>query len=467
QQVLTIPLTCHVLHAVTKLKNIWIECARRTITANDIFEPTFDLTCMSVFALERVATAPRRFFALVRAAQSGGLHPSRRRTLPIGSSPASPDSYKQVRLVPGGRFLLARSQERFFVFDLSHAPARTLHSALLTRLLDIPAPDVAYVTLEDCYPGAEESSLRIVFTLFRDGEQERLPRFYLMEAFFRRRNDENCVEWPNYDVDIELVAQLSPLVPLNSRPLICFLCDSTAVIHTDVDIIVWDFSLQMVACWRVDSRLEQTIRVVHVAHGQALCALRNIVITYPVPPFCDAYAKGSWDHTSLQLHEVVLSLSESNCAWITARPWHTATSASSNLLALDHFSRTTGLTRYVVDSPASTSGEGHTMPAVHGRWRDRSMCFDRASAWMPMRGYSVVEGGRAVCPYVRTPWGFHVGLLAYGGPYSEAAEVRVSGVESFDRWDACPASGRYCYIDVKDTRTIVVCDCLADSLTAN
>ena len=74
---------------------------------------------------------------------------------------------------------------------------------------------------------------------------------------------------------------------------------------------------------------------------------------------------------------------------------------------------------------------------------------------------SIIESEGAVCPCVRAPWGFNVGLLASGGSPAGSVEVKLDGVESFDGWDVCPASARVVCIGRREPHCVVVYDFLA------
>ena len=154
--------------------------------------------------------------------------------------------------------------------------------------------------------------------------------------------------------------------------------------------------------------------------------------------------------------------------------------------AFDRFAGSSGLSRYAVGPSATieTSHNDRSAPTMRDRWQDSHICFDYTCAWMPVRGFSVVGCGDlsavdgagssvagsdnsvvetegAVCPCVRAPWGFNVGLLAYGGSPAGSVEVKLDGVESFDGWDVCPASARVVCIGRREPHCVVVYDFLA------
>ena len=58
------------------------------------------------------------------------------------------------------------------------------------------------------------------------------------------------------------MAQLSPLISLDSRPYVAVTANALITIRTDIDIIVWNPAEDTVAYWRVDPLLERTLRAV-------------------------------------------------------------------------------------------------------------------------------------------------------------------------------------------------------------
>ncbi|TRM70485.1 hypothetical protein BD626DRAFT_29524 [Schizophyllum amplum] len=91
---------------------------------------TYDLNNMSLTMLEHTATAPSRFLHLLRKHDTAGggphgtLYPMARQSLTLrlpmrpGMVPVKGDHFKDMLLVPGGRFLLATSQKHFHIWDL-------------------------------------------------------------------------------------------------------------------------------------------------------------------------------------------------------------------------------------------------------------------------------------------------------------------------------------------------------------
>ncbi|KAL1673650.1 hypothetical protein EV122DRAFT_294013 [Schizophyllum commune] len=483
QDVWAVRKTCRALYAVSKLKCIWIARVRHMCATNHVFIPTFDLPSMSVAALERAATAPQRFFRLIKASGGGSkLYPVRRGTLSLaqdGNAVPGFDSFRQIRLVPGGRFMLARTRTEFQIWDLEMPAGHSgvLYSASLKDLLDVPEAALTHINMEDCYRGSEETSLRIIFTQCCDRDSSRYWRFLLIQAdFVRQEATTDNSERPSLEVDAKTVAQLSPLVPLDSRPYVGSAANALITIRTDVDIMIWNPAEDTVAYWRIDPLLERTLRAVHFTREHAFCIFRDIVTVSSIPPFLDAHSKESWIPTSTHPYETALNLRSENCAWLTPRPWHTTNKDSSTAReelpmthAFDRFAGSSGLSRYAV-GPSATVETSHTdrsAPTVRDRWQDSNICFDYTCAWMPVRGFSVVrynpvvESEGAVCPCVRAPWGFNVGLLAYGGSPAGSVEVKLNGVESFDGWDVCPASARVVCIDRREPHCVVVYDFLA------
>ncbi|KAL1751962.1 hypothetical protein FB107DRAFT_293516 [Schizophyllum commune] len=71
EDIISLRQTCKTLKAVTNHRTVWTAALERTCFANKIFGPTFDVSSMSLEALERAATAPFRFFRLLTRKERG------------------------------------------------------------------------------------------------------------------------------------------------------------------------------------------------------------------------------------------------------------------------------------------------------------------------------------------------------------------------------------------------------------
>ncbi|KAI4521248.1 hypothetical protein K525DRAFT_201726 [Schizophyllum commune Loenen D] len=71
EDIISLRQTCKTLKAVTNHRAVWTAALERTCFANKIFGPTFDVSSMSLEALERAATAPFRFFRLLTRKERG------------------------------------------------------------------------------------------------------------------------------------------------------------------------------------------------------------------------------------------------------------------------------------------------------------------------------------------------------------------------------------------------------------
>ena len=125
--------TCKALYPLTRDRSVWAHAVRKMCSERALFAPTYDLTQTSRLHLEHAATAPRRFFKLLMNIGSLDLqdaqkvHAISKRLLELRlprSRAANfglnvrENAFREFHLLPGGRFLLARSSESVHFWDL-------------------------------------------------------------------------------------------------------------------------------------------------------------------------------------------------------------------------------------------------------------------------------------------------------------------------------------------------------------
>lgn len=119
--------TCQALANGTKTRAIWTTAVRQMCTRNMVFLASYDLDAMPLEMLEHTATAPARTMRLLRrhsaidSSQLPQLSPMTKQLLSLrlpGVSLPDDDHIQAIRLVPGGRFLLALSTLHFHIWDL-------------------------------------------------------------------------------------------------------------------------------------------------------------------------------------------------------------------------------------------------------------------------------------------------------------------------------------------------------------
>ncbi|KAI4526787.1 hypothetical protein K525DRAFT_188364 [Schizophyllum commune Loenen D] len=131
--ILSLRKTCKALYPITRDRSVWVHAVRKMCTERALFAPTYDLIQTSRLRLEHAATAPRRFFELLMNSGSldlqdaQKLHAISKRLLELRlprSSAANlgfnarENTFREFHLLPGGRFLLARSSESVHFWDL-------------------------------------------------------------------------------------------------------------------------------------------------------------------------------------------------------------------------------------------------------------------------------------------------------------------------------------------------------------
>ncbi|KAL1665584.1 hypothetical protein GGF50DRAFT_52419, partial [Schizophyllum commune] len=173
--------TCKALASTSKARAIWTTAVRRMCTRNGIFRATHDLDAMSLLELEHAATAPSRFIRLMRKydlvadTTDERLSPMAKQLLHLrlpgkpGAVPAHSDSFQDIHLVPGGRFLFTLSQDYFHIWDLgrnaySGLKPLPLYVKAIEDILDIQSDRVRLPATLLLYHA--EAADRIIFSIY-------------------------------------------------------------------------------------------------------------------------------------------------------------------------------------------------------------------------------------------------------------------------------------------------------------
>ncbi|KAJ7645087.1 hypothetical protein DFH06DRAFT_954683, partial [Mycena polygramma] len=102
---------------VTRERSVWIDSLRRACIKHDIYTPSFPLAEMSLDELEHAATACGRFSSRLRHKffEDCTVWPHHIRSL----EPAGQE-FENLRLIPGGRFLLTSHERTIQLWDLGN-----------------------------------------------------------------------------------------------------------------------------------------------------------------------------------------------------------------------------------------------------------------------------------------------------------------------------------------------------------
>ncbi|PPR06722.1 hypothetical protein CVT24_013042 [Panaeolus cyanescens] len=117
---------CKLLHDVGEQNTVWGGIVRQVRERNVAYP--FNLLSHSshTTTLRHEATAPARFFNLLKKSQHDGyvLKPKSHRF--VVARPG--EQFRTLRLIPGGQILVTASSNGLKLWDLAYAPARLLHA---------------------------------------------------------------------------------------------------------------------------------------------------------------------------------------------------------------------------------------------------------------------------------------------------------------------------------------------------
>ncbi|KAJ7289281.1 hypothetical protein C8J57DRAFT_428993 [Mycena rebaudengoi] len=113
---------------------VWIDAARRICIRHEIYLASFLFTDMALNELEHIAMAPRRFASRLRREFSDPecprVAPHHSRTLASIDDPT--EELENMRLIPGGRFLVTTSRCKVRLWDLGIGPIPLDRAAPIT-----------------------------------------------------------------------------------------------------------------------------------------------------------------------------------------------------------------------------------------------------------------------------------------------------------------------------------------------
>ncbi|KAL1694618.1 hypothetical protein GGG16DRAFT_46695, partial [Schizophyllum commune] len=123
--VLALQSTCTYFRDAEVRRKAWQDALRRVIQENDVFPATFAVKNMSTAELAHAALAPSRFCHLIK---QNGTMKSSHSNIPLMNPVAKYTVTHQlfrhgkhkIKLLPGGRFLLAWDQHILQVYDLGY-----------------------------------------------------------------------------------------------------------------------------------------------------------------------------------------------------------------------------------------------------------------------------------------------------------------------------------------------------------
>ncbi|KAJ7193547.1 hypothetical protein GGX14DRAFT_588511, partial [Mycena pura] len=122
-------------YGITCERSVWIGSLRQACVLHDVYHPSFPMEAMSLNELEHAATAYRRFSRRLRHefSQRSSVAPHSLRLL----EPSGPgEEFDNLRLVPGGRFLLSSNRSMLRLWDVGTGLAAPVNNPIASRNID-------------------------------------------------------------------------------------------------------------------------------------------------------------------------------------------------------------------------------------------------------------------------------------------------------------------------------------------
>uniref|UniRef100_D8QEX9 Expressed protein n=1 Tax=Schizophyllum commune (strain H4-8 / FGSC 9210) TaxID=578458 RepID=D8QEX9_SCHCM len=517
EDIISLRQTCKTLQAATNHRAAWTAALERTGFANKIFGPTFDVSSMSLEALERAATAPFRFFRLLtrkgRIGEDieefedrmdrlygeilGGKMPrysplesekemtpfrTHRLRLPplpaelaamLANQPVMPqptntrkpskkgkapppapskeDEFRNVLLIPGGRFLLTCSRLFIHIWDLKGASSKVpLFSMQIKDILGLSAhPEALNYTFElkECTRTSQANSFRFIAAM--------TPLPSLGRPQVKKLHPGG--------VEVRVVRRLG--YDAEDTPRIHIVSDAVVAFSAKKVVALWNFTNNTAAAWEAfDSN---TVIGMHLTptHILTITEMGDLAINrWPAFAPCPPNALPTFVEPKCDYY-LSIYRGDISATYAAPRPWFYEPHASPTF---DSFGDER-ISRWTLECIVSNYGKKTTlppiMPAVHGVVKTKGFSLEGENfEGRVCATYSPsVDGSHVVLPYDQ---GGVIGYAAYAfedtGDDAGANKPLAYGtltpedgtgagsrlkMTTSDSFSLCPASGRLCRIE--------------------
>ncbi|KAL1758174.1 hypothetical protein FB107DRAFT_272216 [Schizophyllum commune] len=280
--IVSVRLTCKGMVNVTRTRSVWLDALKRVCLSYAIPFVTYDFPSMTVGELEYAATMPDRFRYAGRGKKSLRYHilrPLKERRIPIRTADFGPqgwevDELESLAIVPGGRFVLARTLDTLLLWDLhsdSNKPCLARYGLIEDAFDGRFAWKDAYMSCSDLWYDPANSKMRFVLDAYNNG----LPN----------ESEYSCGSIA-YELDLASTPpQLNMLNYLWGSSTLSFAGRSgNRVIYNGgmIDKIgVWDFEHNTAAAWQDTSQMPPVATEYHVVDNDWKTRLK----AYEIPPF--------------------------------------------------------------------------------------------------------------------------------------------------------------------------------------
>lgn len=285
--IISVRLTCKTLSGSTEARIVWLDALKRVCLSHGIPFVTYDFDRMPREELEYAASAPDRFLHIGHRAMLSPSHtllPLKSRRIPIRLPDCGPsggwedDELERVKLLPGGRFVLGRTEDLLLLWDLASGerPCLAVHGTID----GVPGLNLAWadaaVDLEDIVHYPATSKIRLVVNAYESGSE-----------YDVNGNKAACIV---YELNLsESPPTMDMLGYLKGAGCASFGASGSRVLFESHDIprIVgaWDYERGTVACWIIDGEgMHPDMTAVtdyHVVYG---IRHKHCVIAYNLPP---------------------------------------------------------------------------------------------------------------------------------------------------------------------------------------
>ncbi|KAJ3547248.1 hypothetical protein NMY22_g1721 [Coprinellus aureogranulatus] len=293
----TFRVTCQALRGTISQKDVWKPALKATCAKHRLFEPSFPMQLMSVDELRRSAMGPMRWYRMCAS-----LTDEKRILEPRSDTfvQSFTDLYgrhgRQLHLVSGGRYMLARASEQITLWDLG-CPY-TQHSKHL--LLDTVRFEGPQHVADVSNPVIEKSNF-LRFTARVEMKTHMLgDRLQVYEV--GPLPEDGRIRLLN---ELEIPTNITTTRPVRAEKIfdhdcVAFLADRG--INLGHCVVVWNFATSLMASWRCAAKHYggYVIQIV-IWRNMVISMEESRIVGWPMPPLLEECGRHSSTNIAMSL----------------------------------------------------------------------------------------------------------------------------------------------------------------------
>ncbi|KAJ6562621.1 hypothetical protein B0H19DRAFT_1145161 [Mycena capillaripes] len=253
--VISLRQVCKLTQMASSQRTLWMQVLRGICAERKMFFPSFPITDMTLSQLEHATTAVHRFLRNMRhhfsVVSSRSLRPFSTRIL--SSFDSATESFNNVVLVPGGRFLLTSCKSHVRLWDIG------FHSGALVNPCPIASIDVGFPLISRIAITQPSSNMHEILVLVMSKESHTSAHL----SVFRIS--------PPAQPLFTLVAS----APVSfGHPFLVLFSERHVAVSADNHILLWNFAQDSWARWRDDEMSDDVFQIT-ICNDNLIASMSN------------------------------------------------------------------------------------------------------------------------------------------------------------------------------------------------